>query len=171
MTETPTWTRADASSLQLTPATVTPVIESPDSLRGDYRPLNGGGLVVTNPPTEPHQAYSWLVFDGGEDLVVTSSYNYSDLGDLHIDDVGGLPCTDQQRLFGGTFAPTLRLTVDGDRTRLVNVLGHGHFPTKSESLPAVSTPLYARSDIDYGHVSPAEAGYTYEHGGESDGGG
>jgi levansucrase len=31
MTETPTWTRADASSLQLTPATVTPVIESPDS--------------------------------------------------------------------------------------------------------------------------------------------
>ena len=31
------------------------------SLRGNYRPLNDGGLVVANPPQEPNQAYSWLV--------------------------------------------------------------------------------------------------------------
>jgi levansucrase len=32
-----------------------------ESLMGPWRPLNGSGLVLANPPQAPFQAYSWLV--------------------------------------------------------------------------------------------------------------
>lgn len=68
-----------------------------DSLLGDYRPLNGSGLVLANPEAAPGQSYSWYV---SADLEVSS----------FVDDHGGG--------FGGVPAPLLRLEIDGDRCAL-----------------------------------------------------
>lgn len=70
-------------------------------LLGGWRPLNESGLVFANPPEAPAQAYSWLVLP---DLSVTS----------FVDDWGG----SAERRFGGTFAPFLRLKLDGPRATL-----------------------------------------------------
>ncbi|MBB5984817.1 glycoside hydrolase family 68 protein [Sphingobium lignivorans] len=76
-----------------------------DRLEGEWRPLNGTGLVIANPPEAPRQAYSWLVLP---DLRVTS----------FVDDWGhGADHADTRR-FGGTFAPFLALALDGERARL-----------------------------------------------------
>lgn len=72
-----------------------------DSLLGDWRPLNGSGLVFCNPASAPRQAYSWLVMP---DLQVTS----------FVDDWGddaGRPAL----RFGATFAPMVRLWLKGDK--------------------------------------------------------
>ena len=80
-----------------------------EAFAGRWRPLNGSGLVVANPAAAPHQAYSWLVLD---DLRVLS---FADLLGLP-----GVPADAGQarRHFGGTPAPELRLTLDGDRATL-----------------------------------------------------
>ncbi|MCX7676630.1 MAG: glycoside hydrolase family 68 protein [Alteraurantiacibacter sp.] len=75
---------------------------------GDWRPLNDTGLVFSNPPAAPSQAYSWLVLP---DLSVTS----------FVDDWGEDGTKDKRR-FGGAFAPFLQLCVRGDRAWLA---GHG----------------------------------------------
>lgn len=72
-----------------------------ESVFGDWRPLNGSGLVFGNPGDAPAQAYSWFVLP---DLSVTS----------FVDDWGG----SQERRFGGTFAPFLHLVLDGDTASL-----------------------------------------------------
>ncbi|WP_306286219.1 glycoside hydrolase family 68 protein [Sphingomonas sp. Ant20] len=74
-----------------------------DSLFGEWKPLNGTGLIVANPEEAPAQAYSWFVFP---DLSVTS----------FVDDWG----TDGVRRFGGTFAPFLHLRLDGDKAYVRN---------------------------------------------------
>lgn len=66
-----------------------------------WRPVNGSGLVFCNPPEAPSQAYSWLVLP---DLSVTS----------FVDDWKAGP----DRSFGGTFAPFLRLNLQGDNVRI-----------------------------------------------------
>lgn len=109
-----------------------------DSLYGEYRPLNDTGLVVTNPANAPFQSYSWLAFSHRDELLVSSFFNYYDYDRPSIDDVALLPETEQMRRFGGTLAPTLRLTVDGDRTQVQGKLGHGHLPLGSEGLPVLS---------------------------------
>ncbi|MDG5488795.1 glycoside hydrolase family 68 protein [Sphingomonas sp. BGYR3] len=77
-----------------------------DSLAdGQWRPINGTGLIFMNPGDAPRQAYSWLVLP---DLSVIS----------FIDDWGMGERTGPDRRFGATFAPTLRLWVDGDRAGL-----------------------------------------------------
>lgn len=77
-----------------------------DNLMHGWQPLNGSGLVIANPPQFPRQAYSWLVMP---DLGVTS----------FIDDWGrGDEAAGVARL-GGTFAPFLRLALEGSSTRLV----------------------------------------------------
>ncbi len=106
-----------------------------DSLRGEYTPVNDSGLVVTNPASAPFQTYSWLVYPHRKELLVTSFFNYYDLRGLTLDDVAHLPPDDQQRRFGGTLAPTLRLAVNGDRTRVLGALDHGHLPVPDEELP------------------------------------
>jgi levansucrase len=106
-----------------------------DSLRGDYEPLNDSGLVVANPANAPFQAYSWLAYDHGNDLLVTSFFNYYDLGDLHLDEVGHLHPDAQREKFGGTLAPTLRIELRGERTRIRGTLDHGHLPLEREALP------------------------------------
>ena len=119
-----------------------------ESLRGPYRPLNGSGLVATNPENAPYQAYSWLVYPHEDELLATSFFNYYDLGPLGIDDVGRLPEDEQKRRFGGSLAPTLRIGVDGDRTEILGALDHGHLPLPSEELP--ERLLGGRSEGGYG---------------------
>lgn len=77
-----------------------------DSLLGGWRPLNGSGLVFSNPACAPRQAYSWLVMP---DLQVTS----------FVDDWGddaGRPAL----RFGATFAPMVRLWLKGDTAGVVS---------------------------------------------------
>ncbi|BAK65492.1 glycoside hydrolase 68 family protein [Sphingobium sp. SYK-6] len=76
-----------------------------DRLEGEWRPLNGTGLVIANPPEAPRQAYSWLVLP---DLRVTS----------FVDDWGHGADHAGTRRFGGTFAPFLTLALNGERARL-----------------------------------------------------
>lgn len=66
---------------------------------GSWEPLNGTGLVFANPPQAPAQAYSWLVLP---DLSVASFV-----------DRWGTEGAGRSRKFGGTFAPFLRLRLDG----------------------------------------------------------
>jgi len=72
-----------------------------ESIAGPWRPINGSGLVFANPPEAPQQAYSWLVLP---DLRVVS----------FVDDWG----SGSERRFGATFAPMLRLVLNGDTARL-----------------------------------------------------
>ncbi len=106
-----------------------------DSFRGEYRPLNGSGLVLTNPENAPYQAYSWVAFPHGEELLVSGFFNYYDLGGLALDDVAGPPPDEQRAKFGGTLAPTVRIALDGDRTRITGTLSHRRLPIESEDLP------------------------------------
>ena len=106
-----------------------------DAFEGPYRPLNGSGLVATNPPEAPFQAYSWMAFPHGEEVLVQSFLNYYDFAGDSLDAIAELPAADQRDRFGGTLAPTLRLAVDGDRTRLLGTLDAWRIPTPEESLP------------------------------------
>ncbi|OYY89927.1 MAG: glycoside hydrolase 68 family protein [Sphingomonas sp. 28-66-16] len=76
-----------------------------ERLGGGWRPLNGTGLVFANPAEAPKQAYSWLVMP---DLQVASFVDAwgSDGADANV------------RRFGATFAPMLRLRLDGDTAGL-----------------------------------------------------
>lgn len=82
------------------------------SLTGPYEPLNGSGLVLQNPSSEPDQAYAWLVLP---DLRVVSFANYRSHPAM---DLRNATPAQARATFGGTFAPTLRLTLDGTRTTL-----------------------------------------------------
>lgn len=106
-----------------------------DGLRGDYEPLNGHGMALTNPRGAPFQAYSWLAYDHGDELLVTSFFNYHEYDRPTMDDVALLPESEQRRRFGGTLAPTVRLELDGAETRVVGALDHGHLPLPREELP------------------------------------
>ncbi len=108
-----------------------------DAFEGPYRPLNGSGLVATNPPNAPFQAYSWMAFAHEEEILVQSFLNYHDFAGDSLDAVAELPAAEQRARFGGTLAPTLRLAVDGDETRLLGTLDGWRIPTIDESLPAV----------------------------------
>ncbi|NKE37011.1 glycoside hydrolase family 68 protein [Natronococcus sp. JC468] len=117
-----------------------------DSLRGEYVPLNESGLVLTNPESAPFQTYSWLAYPHDEEVLVTSFFNYYDLRGLSLDDVADLPADEQQRRFGGTLAPTVRLDVDGAATRVLGALEHGHLPLPDEELPALLSSYRAEND-------------------------
>jgi len=107
-----------------------------DSLQGDYEPLNGSGLVLANSPEEPFQTYSWMPVPYDENQVaVLSYYNYFDLEDTTLTGVGDLPREEQQARFGGTFAPTLVVELDGSSTRLVETLDPGFLPSACSNPP------------------------------------
>lgn len=93
-----------------------------DDLRGDYTPLNEGGLVLGNPPDNPFQAYSWLVLPN---WWVTGFFQYFDVGDRNLTQIGQESPQYQVDHFGGTVAPSLYLHVEGDQTVLTspNLLG------------------------------------------------
>jgi levansucrase len=106
-----------------------------ESLTGSYRPLNDSGLVVTNPPNAPFQAYSWMVYPHDSEFLVQYFFNYYDFDGDTLDEISRLPESEQTRRFGGTLGPTLRLVADGDRTRIRGKLDHWHLPTPEEDLP------------------------------------
>jgi levansucrase len=83
-----------------------------ESVRSDYRPMNGSALVLGNPDAAPLQQYSEFVMPN---LLVES----------FIDQVpqpgGGIR-------EGGTLARTLQLELDGNRSYLVGQLDYGYIP-------------------------------------------
>ena len=85
---------------------------------GPYRPLNGSGLVLRNPPEEPVQAYSWLVLN---DLRTVAFVDRFGLHGRHPDDVEAQGEASVRRQFGGTMTPVLRLAVDRDRAWIAEV--------------------------------------------------
>ena len=89
-----------------------------DHLLGPYRPLNVIGLVIGNPPAEPHQAYSWLVMPDGwvASFVDHPGLNGRDLDDVRREDPGFT-----KRVFGGTMAPFIRLRLDAETTSIEEV--------------------------------------------------
>ncbi|PUA36462.1 glycoside hydrolase family 68 protein [Paenibacillus elgii] len=93
-----------------------------DKLIGGYKPLNGSGLVLANPPENPYQAYSWLVTP---ELNVVGFAHFGDLDNLTIGDVGNQSPEFQFSHFGGTLAPTVKISIKGDRTQIEKVLPQG----------------------------------------------
>lgn len=75
-----------------------------DSVEGHYQPLNGSGLVATNPPQSPGQTYAWEVLD---DLSVVS----------FVDTV--TTAGSAQSAFVGGIAPPFALALDGASSHLV----------------------------------------------------
>lgn len=72
-----------------------------DRLDGVWRPLNGSGLVLANPPDRPLQTYSWFV---DASLTVCSFVDLLPGG-----------------VFGGVPAPLLQLDLCGDRATLCGI--------------------------------------------------
>ncbi|MBB6646963.1 glycoside hydrolase family 68 protein [Halobellus ruber] len=125
-----------------------------DSLRGEYEPLNGSGLVVTNPASVPYQAYSWIAFPHREEILVGSFYNYREYAGESLDGIADLSEAEQRRRFGGTLSPTIRVAVDGDRTRITGTLAHWDVPTPAEDLP--DSPEYVPPEgTDVGEGRPS----------------
>ncbi|GAA5063341.1 levansucrase [Thermocatellispora tengchongensis] len=83
------------------------------SLAGPYEPLNGSGLVIQNPAAEPDQAYAWLVLP---DLDVVSFANYRSPSGR---DLRHAEPARARAAFGGTIAPTLKLTLAGMTTSVI----------------------------------------------------
>jgi levansucrase len=81
------------------------------SVTGPYAPINGTGLVLANPPSEPYQAFSWHVQD---DLTVTSFVDSWGMGGRMAQDDG-----EARAHFGGTPAPLLRIALDGATSRVL----------------------------------------------------
>jgi levansucrase len=80
-----------------------------ERIDGPWRPINGSGLVLANPPAAPIQAYSWLVLD--------------DLSVLSFVDRPGLPAEAAdvavtRRHFAGTPATPIQLRLDHAKAML-----------------------------------------------------
>jgi levansucrase len=82
------------------------------SLFGPYEPLNGSGLVLANPPTEPFQAFAWKVTPS---LEVASFVDY---WGLEGRDIARDPALKAAH-FGGTMAPMSRIALQGNTSRIV----------------------------------------------------
>jgi len=96
-----------------------------------------------------------MAFSHRDEVLVQSFFNYYDLGDLTLDDVGRLPEEEQLGKFGGTLAPTVRLDVDGDRTRIRGTLAHCRVPTENEDLPPLRRVADRESTGGYGRRGPS----------------
>ena len=84
------------------------------SITGPFEPLNGSGLVITNPLAEPKQAYCWQVLDT---LEVVSFVDHWGLA-------GRDPARDatlNRSHFGGTIAPMLKIEIAGKTTRVLGL--------------------------------------------------
>ncbi|MCK0745981.1 glycoside hydrolase family 68 protein [Chromohalobacter nigrandesensis] len=85
-----------------------------DSLFGPFEPLNGSGLVLGNPSSQPFQTYSHCVMPNG---LVTS----------FVDSVEKDGKAEDYRI-GGTEAPTVELKIEGSNTYVVKVYDYGFIP-------------------------------------------
>jgi levansucrase len=82
---------------------------------GPYEPLNGSGLVLRNPPSEPFQAYSWLVLP---DLTTTAFVDSFALHGVHPEELETQGVAQVRAHFGGTMTPVSRLRIDGLHARV-----------------------------------------------------
>ncbi len=82
------------------------------SLFGPYVPLNGTGLVLANPESEPRQGYGWRVLPS---LEVVS---FVDFWGTEGRDINHDPALRSSQ-FGGTIAPMSKIEIDGTVTRIV----------------------------------------------------
>jgi levansucrase len=88
-----------------------------DTALGPYEPLNEHGTVFTNPPARPLQAYSWLVLNDLSVVGFVDAYGVDgETGEIVLTD-----SRDARRCnFGGTFSPTVHLSIDADRAWLAD---------------------------------------------------
>jgi levansucrase len=94
-----------------------------DEFLGTYEPLNDTGLVLANPEDSPYQAYSWMTLPSG---IATSFFQFFDIGgDVELSYIGDQSPEFQRDHFGGTFAPSILVDFDGDRTEIVEELAPG----------------------------------------------
>jgi levansucrase len=89
-----------------------------------------------------------MAFAHDEEVLVQSFLNYHDFAGDSLDAVAEFPETEQRARFGGTLAPTLRLAVDGDETRLLGTLDAWRIPTPDEPLPPVDESELPDGDFD-----------------------
>jgi levansucrase len=82
------------------------------SLFGPYQPMNGSGLVLANPASEPRQAYAWQVVPS---LDIVSFVDYWGLHGRNVANDTEL----KSAQFGGTIAPTLKIALDGASSWIV----------------------------------------------------
>lgn len=82
-----------------------------ESFGGQWTPVNGNGLIATNPVGEPTQAYSWWVT--GEGVV----WSFIDHWGMQGRSFATHPETLRAQ-FGGTPAPTFELRFDGKDVRI-----------------------------------------------------
>ncbi|MGC5328339.1 glycoside hydrolase family 68 protein [Brevibacillus sp. SYSU BS000544] len=109
-----------------------PGLDAPEGLYGftsgslftGYKPLNGSGLVIANPENNPYQAYSWMVMPNG---TVISFVNYVDVDGKNIDEIGQQTPDYEIEHFGGMLAPSLKLSITGDQTKIVHEKKQGVF--------------------------------------------
>lgn len=85
-----------------------------EQITGPWRPLNGTGLVIANPQQEPMQAYSWFA---SAELLVCS---FVDHWGLNGRDPAASAAVAAET-FGGTPAPMVRIALDGDTSRIVDI--------------------------------------------------
>jgi levansucrase len=82
------------------------------SIFGPFEPLNGTGLVLSNPISEPRQAYAWQV------LPTLEVISFVDYWGLKGRDVGLDPALKFAQ-FGGTISPFATIEIKGTTTRIV----------------------------------------------------
>jgi levansucrase len=82
------------------------------ALFGPYTPLNASGLVLTNPVSEPRQAYAWQV------LPTLEVVSFVDLWGLQGRDVEAEPILKTTH-FGGTIAPLIKIDINKHSTSLM----------------------------------------------------
>ncbi|MBO1513484.1 glycoside hydrolase family 68 protein [Metabacillus bambusae] len=95
-----------------------------DSLFGGYQPLNESGLVIANPTDNPYQAYSWMVMPNG---TVTSFVNYVNVDGKDIYEIGEQSPDYQMEHFGGMLAPSLKLSLTRNESKIVHEKKQGVF--------------------------------------------
>ena len=91
-----------------------------DALFGPYVPLNGSGLVLGNPPSQPYQTYSHYVMPNG---LVTSF-----IDSVPVDKA----TTGLDYRIGGTEAPTVKIKLKGEQTFVVGEYDYGYIPPMAD---------------------------------------
>lgn len=91
-----------------------------NNLFGPYKPMNSSGLVLGNPSKAPYQAYSHYVYKyNGNECLVTS----------FIDSIPEpVVVNDLEYRIGGTEAPTVGITLQGNKTYVTSMNDYGYIP-------------------------------------------
>ncbi|CAK9885545.1 MAG: Levansucrase [Candidatus Erwinia impunctatus] len=82
------------------------------NLTGPYVPMNGSGLVLGNPSSQPFQTYSHYVMPNG---MVTSF-------------IDSIPVDGETYRIGGTEAPTVKIALQGERSFVTDIYDYGYIP-------------------------------------------